>query len=539
MDVLTIALAKKIAGIAEALDEINPSPTLSPVYEEGSIDANGVDIASTAKLRTVGYLQINSGTTYRFSLINGNGVIIRLYDENKNYLSSKSVTATETSASGNFSFSDVEGAAYFRIVINTYSGSYTAAAENLTIVAKRPDMNNFTDAEKAKLAGIEAGAEANVIETVRLNGTALTPDADKTVNITLAISDVTDIYNGIQDSAFGTAIVLKPAFERGSINAEGADTDAAMLMRTVGFIKIEQGRRYRFSLTEGHGAVIRLYNSSKVYLSSESVTTGGTGTFVFSETQNAAYFRVVINAASGADAAEADDLTLTVIKDEGVLSGKKIVFLGDSYTYPDEAYHYYLAQKTNCTALNYGVSSSRICLDVTVNNNVIKSFLTRFSELSNELGQNIDGMCILGGINDANSIRTGDLTLGNLSDSAGDSTFFGGLKQLCENIINTYPTKRLLAIIPPDLQSGAAPAEWRSALASVQDAEEKVYSQYGIPYVSLKKECFEMGTLSALIPIYRMAADNIHPSRPAGQVAIANCIEARFREIFIKANVTE
>lgn len=43
--------------------------------------------------------------------------------------------------------------------------------------------NDFTDAEKAKLAGIETGAEENTIEVIKVNGTAQTPGPDKDVDI--------------------------------------------------------------------------------------------------------------------------------------------------------------------------------------------------------------------------------------------------------------------------------------------------------------------------------------------------------------------
>lgn len=43
--------------------------------------------------------------------------------------------------------------------------------------------NDYTDAEKTKLGAIEAGAQVNVIETVKVNGTTLTPDANKAVDI--------------------------------------------------------------------------------------------------------------------------------------------------------------------------------------------------------------------------------------------------------------------------------------------------------------------------------------------------------------------
>lgn len=46
--------------------------------------------------------------------------------------------------------------------------------------------NNYTTTEKNKLSGIAAGAQVNKIETVKVNGTALTPDANKAVNIPAA-----------------------------------------------------------------------------------------------------------------------------------------------------------------------------------------------------------------------------------------------------------------------------------------------------------------------------------------------------------------
>lgn len=58
--------------------------------------------------------------------------------------------------------------------------------------------NNYTTTEKNKLAGIAAGAQVNVLESVKVNGTALTV-SDKTVNIDLSTyakkSDIASAYN--------------------------------------------------------------------------------------------------------------------------------------------------------------------------------------------------------------------------------------------------------------------------------------------------------------------------------------------------------
>ena len=59
----------------------------------------------------------------------------------------------------------------------------------------------MTAAQAEKLAGIEAGADVNVIETVKVNGSALTPDANKAVDVTVP-TQVSDLTN---DSGFATS----------------------------------------------------------------------------------------------------------------------------------------------------------------------------------------------------------------------------------------------------------------------------------------------------------------------------------------------
>ena len=47
------------------------------------------------------------------------------------------------------------------------------------VSGKELSTNDYTTAEKNKLAGIASGAQVNAITTVKVNGTALTPDASK------------------------------------------------------------------------------------------------------------------------------------------------------------------------------------------------------------------------------------------------------------------------------------------------------------------------------------------------------------------------
>ncbi len=54
---------------------------------------------------------------------------------------------------------------------------------------KQLSSNDYTTTEKNKLAGIASGAQANVIETVQLNGSSITP-SNKTVNVQVSKSTV-------------------------------------------------------------------------------------------------------------------------------------------------------------------------------------------------------------------------------------------------------------------------------------------------------------------------------------------------------------
>lgn len=63
--------------------------------------------------------------------------------------------------------------------------------------------SNYTSAEKTKLSGIATGAQVNVIETVKVNGTALAVTS-KAVDVTVPTktSDITNDSNYVADSAY-------------------------------------------------------------------------------------------------------------------------------------------------------------------------------------------------------------------------------------------------------------------------------------------------------------------------------------------------
>ncbi len=90
---------------------------------------------------------------------------------------------------------------------------------------------NFTSAKDTKLAGIAAGAQVNVIDTVKVNGTALTPSS-KSVNITVP-TDNASLSNGagyqtesqvnaLIDSKLTSAIIPKGSSAFASLPTPGS-----------------------------------------------------------------------------------------------------------------------------------------------------------------------------------------------------------------------------------------------------------------------------------------------------------------------------
>ena len=68
------------------------------------------------------------------------------------------------------------------------------------VSGKGLSTNDYTSAEKSKLSGIASGAQANVIESVKVNGTALTPNS-KVVDVSVP-TKVSQLTN---DSGFQNA----------------------------------------------------------------------------------------------------------------------------------------------------------------------------------------------------------------------------------------------------------------------------------------------------------------------------------------------
>lgn len=110
------------------------------------------------------------------------------------------------------------------------------------VTGKGLSTNDFTDAFKNKLDGIETSAEKNIIETVKVNGTALTPDASRAVNVTIPTATVTGVKSGdkvlaLANKELSTTLGLTYDSATKKINLTGIGSAVIASVDATDFIK--------------------------------------------------------------------------------------------------------------------------------------------------------------------------------------------------------------------------------------------------------------------------------------------------------------
>lgn len=178
---------------------INITPEDIKRWYESNPDTNAFTDAQKAKLAGISDgAEVNRVDDV---LVNGRSVL----NENKKALITKEIVkdAYESNADTN-AFTDAEkskldgieaGAQVNKVedvqldgttVVNKKKQALLTGADIKKSYEAQPDTNAFTDAEKSKLDGIEAGAQVNKVEDVQLAGTSVLDASTKTANVTAA-----------------------------------------------------------------------------------------------------------------------------------------------------------------------------------------------------------------------------------------------------------------------------------------------------------------------------------------------------------------
>ena len=202
------------------------------------------------------------------------------------------------------------------------------------------------------------------------------------------------------------------------------------------------------------------------------------------------------------------------------LNGKNIGFLGDSFTASATSYHAFIAERTGCTAHNYGVGGTRIALD----SDSGLSFIHRVENMQDDL----DMICVFGGINDASKYELYTSRYGTIEDAiltdeeiadgvAEPSTFYAAVKTLLSQLITKYPEKPIVLIIPPHvLDASYEPSLTAYAgIKKIVDALRECAEYYAIPTIDLYKNAQYLNNHPSNVALYRVAMNNIHPNSKA------------------------
>lgn len=139
------------------------------------------------------------------------------------------------------------------IDLSTYAKGADLAGKVDKIEGKGLSENDFTSAQKSKLQGIESNAEVNVIESVKVNGTALSV-SEKSVNVDLnGYATKTDVSNGYVAKAAGKGLSTNDYTtsekEKLAAVAEGAQANVIESIKVNGSSLTPSGKAVNIDLS--------------------------------------------------------------------------------------------------------------------------------------------------------------------------------------------------------------------------------------------------------------------------------------------------
>jgi len=184
----------KVNGDKLAIDsEKNVDILIAEGSANGTISVNDKDVAvhglgSAAYTESTAYDAAGAAATVKADLIN------------------KEAEFTDFKAVGD-ELRALDLAAAAKVADVTVGGTSVVNAEHVAVLGTAAGKSAddfvssvgyvaYSDAEKTKLEGIEANAEVNIIETVKVNGVALTPDANRAVDVIIPDAAVKGVKAG-------------------------------------------------------------------------------------------------------------------------------------------------------------------------------------------------------------------------------------------------------------------------------------------------------------------------------------------------------
>lgn len=166
----------KIQGSTDG-DNWNNLVSKISTSDDTNIETQEFDVANASKYRYFRFLfnakeENSSSYIYDFEIpygyISGFDYHLKTYID-INSLGDRAVDTDSISEEGNYEFVYDSNLAEFKAYLNSF--------------ARKNIENTYTASEKEKLAGIEVGAEVNIIDGVKINGKEYLPDSNRVISI--------------------------------------------------------------------------------------------------------------------------------------------------------------------------------------------------------------------------------------------------------------------------------------------------------------------------------------------------------------------
>lgn len=197
------------------------------------------------------------------------------------------------------------------------------------------------------------------------------------------------------------------------------------------------------------------------------------------------------------------------------LRNKKILFLGDSITQgsgasgEDKIYHAVAARILGATALNYGVSGTRIAKQTVCYQ--AADFPEYFLQRAKRMDRQADLVVVFGGTND---FGHGSAPFGEIGDTDG-STFCGAFRELLAYLTSVYGKDKVVVLYPlrrwnedNPRGDGCKPADVQR-LVGYYAAEKAITEEFGVKSIDLWNE----KTLNPNLPEGKNNfVDGLHPN---------------------------
>ena len=206
LSVITLNAAKKYTdshgggggGGTTNYNDLSHKPSINSTTLEGNLTLANLGIADASTVEGIfdgtdidSFGDVESALSNKVDKVSGKS----LSDNNYSDADKTIVDGVTTALSGKADASTVN-AILDGSTIDSFADVETALADKVDKVnGKGLSTEDYTTAEKTKLSGIETGADVNIIESITLNGTAVSPDANKNVALTVITKAVNDLEN--------------------------------------------------------------------------------------------------------------------------------------------------------------------------------------------------------------------------------------------------------------------------------------------------------------------------------------------------------